>query len=154
VTIKQIEGELGLVTVKEMWEKKNRYTRGASDIARTLCLSGLAVVWIFRIPSPTGSALPPVLIWVSALIVTALFLDLIQYVVGATRTGRVARTRELELKDADQPRDTSSSYPEDHAGLMNRIWGVKIAIVLIAWVILIFHILWRAITATLPAITP
>lgn len=68
----------GMTTVKEMWEKKDTYTARASEISRTLCLSGLAVVWIFRTPTPNGAAfLAPTLLWASGLIVLALLLDLL-----------------------------------------------------------------------------
>ena len=139
-----------MTTVNEMWEKRNTYTRGASDRCNALSLSALAVVWIFRVPAADGSTLPPLLMWVTGLVVVALLLDLLQYVVGAWRTGRIARQREVELKKAGKPLDTPVAYPVTHPRPMNVIFWTKIAFVAGAWVLLIYHVWVAAISATLP----
>jgi hypothetical protein len=141
-----------MATVADMWAKRNTYTRGASDRCNTLCLSGLAVVWIFRTPSPNGSALTPLLLWVAGLIVVSLLLDLVQYLVGAWRTGTIARQREQELIAAGKPPDEPVAYPENHPKPMNAIFWAKIAFVGAAWVLLIVHVWRAAITATLPSL--
>jgi hypothetical protein len=141
-----------VTTVKEMWTKKDTFTARASEISRTLCLSGLAVVWIFRTPTANGSFLAPTLLWVSGLIVLALLLDLIQYVVGASRTAAVARLKEKELKAANMPADTIVHYPANHRVPMAIIWRAKITIVIIAWMFLLVHVGGAAIHASLPAV--
>jgi hypothetical protein len=136
-------------TLNDLWDKKNKYTRGATELSRTLCLSGLAVVWIFRVPSTNGSAIPTPLMWCAGLIVTALGLDLLQYVLGARGVEKVARS--LEAAGKKGPDDVS--YPDDHPGLTNRIWKLKIWVVLIAWAILLIYVVSRAVVAELPAIS-
>lgn len=137
-----------MTTIKDMWAKRNTYTSQASGISRTLCLSGLAVIWIFRTPTLNGSTLAPWLIWSAALIVVALLVDLMQYVVGAARTGQVARKLELEKTPPDAP----VAYPEGHPKPMETLWRVKITLVVAAWSILVVFVFVKAITASLPRI--
>jgi hypothetical protein len=141
-----------VTTVKDMWAKKNKYTNDASSISRTLCLSGLAVIWIFRTPTLNGSTLAPWLIWAAGLIVVALLVDLLQYVAGAVRTAKVARTRELELSKEGMPADTPVNYPESHPRPMDMLWNLKMLLVLAAWSILVVFVFVKAITASLPGI--
>lgn len=143
-----------MTTVADMYAKKNKYTERASEISRTLCLSGLAVVWIFRTPTQSGSILAPSLIWVAGLIVIALLIDLLQYVVGAELTRRIARTNEKELAANSQPLNTPVQYPASHPKPMNRLWWAKIGLVLVAWAILLVFVLDKAVTASLPKIAP
>jgi hypothetical protein len=142
-----------VATVKDMWAKKDRFSRSASEISRTLCLSGLAVVWIFRTPTANGSTLSPWLIWVAGMIVLALLIDLLQYVVGTVQTGRVARARELQLAERALPPDTEVKYPQSHPKIIARFWWGKILIVVVAWSILLVFVVIKAVTSTLPAIS-
>jgi len=137
-----------------MYAKKNKYTERASEISRTLCLSGLAVVWIFRTPTSTGSFLAPSLLWVAGLIVVALLVDLLQYVVGAELTRRVARSKELKLKEVKLPGDAEVLYPASHPVPMSVLWWTKIGLVVVAWLILLVFVLGLAVTASLPKVGP
>lgn len=139
-----------MTTVADMWAKKNVYTKGASDRCSTLCLSGLGVVWIFRTPTENGSTLAPLLLWVAGLIVVALLLDLLQYLVGAWRTGAVARKLELQLAKEGKKADTAVAYPKNHPKPMNTVFWIKIGFVSVAWLLLIYHVWSAAIGATLP----
>lgn len=141
-------------TVDQMWEKKAYYTRTASDIARTLCLSGLALVWIFRTPTDSGSALAAPLLTAAALIVFALLLDLAQYLIGALMVDRVAKARERELQVSGAERSTEFLYPTSHPVVMNRLWALKIAVVTIAWIILLAYVTDMAVRGGLPRIDP
>jgi hypothetical protein len=135
-------------TLKEVWAKKNTFTKSASDLSRTMCLSGLGVVWIFRVSTKTGSAIPAWLMWCSLLIVLSLLFDLLQYVSGAYRVDRFARKKESEgLKDSD-----NVEYPLDHPKLMNRLWLAKIVAVGLAWAGLIAYVAIRALSESLPAL--
>jgi hypothetical protein len=142
-----------MATVESMYAKKNTYTNRASEISRTLCLSGLAVVWLFRTPTNTGSALEPALIWISGLLVLALLVDLVQYVAGAVKTGRVARALELQLSEEGKAVDTVVKYPEDHPKLMSRLWNLEVTLVIIAWSVLVVFVAIKAIAASLPLIS-
>jgi hypothetical protein len=134
--------------LKDVWANKDSYTKSASDLTRTLSLSGLAVVWIFRSPSANGSAIPPWLMWCSLLIVISLALDLAQYLLGAYRVDRFGRAMEqMGKKDTD-----IVEYPLDHPKPINRLWAAKIVFVGVAWLGLIAYITYRALTETLPQI--
>jgi len=86
--------------------------------------------------------------------VVALPVDLLQYVVGAERTRRIARTNEEELAATRQPPTTPVQYPASHPKPVNRSWWTKISLVLIAWAILLVFVLAKAVTASLPRIAP
>ncbi len=137
-----------------MYAKKDTYTARASEISRTLCLSGLAVVWIFRTPTSTGSTLATSLLWVAGLIIVALLVDLLQYVVGAELTRRVARTKEKALAAAKLPKDSEVLYPASHPVPMSALWWMKIALVVAAWSVLIVFVLGKAVSASLPRVGP
>jgi hypothetical protein len=135
-----------------MWARKDAYTKAASDISRTLCLSGLAVVWIFRLSAGQGrSALPPTLMWIAGIFMVAMFMDLIQYVSGANRIGSYAKLREQEIADKQLPADSQFQYPLELPGLMNRLWNLKIWMTVVAWLILLVYVFGRALDASLPA---
>jgi hypothetical protein len=51
----------------------------ASDIARTLSLAGLGLIWIFKLDDPEGVRLAVDLVRAAAWIVAALILDITQY---------------------------------------------------------------------------
>jgi hypothetical protein len=65
-----------------------------SEIARTLSLSGLAVIWIFKIDSKEGPHVPQPLILPAFLLVLALALDFLQYVVQTAVWGTFQRYKE------------------------------------------------------------
>lgn len=139
-------------TIREMWARKDAFTKSASDISRTLCLSGLAVVWIFRISAGTGrSALPPALMWIAGLFMLALLFDLLQYVSGANRIDDFAQAKQRETEEKQYPKDKDFDYPDEMPGLMNRLWKVKISVTLLTWVVLLIYVVGRALDASLPA---
>jgi hypothetical protein len=76
----------------------------ASDIARTLALSAIAIVWIFKIDTKQGAygfAAP--LLFVAWGAVIALTLDLLQYAWGALIWGAWCRLKERSgVKPADE----------------------------------------------------
>jgi len=65
-----------------------------SDIARTLSLTGLAVIWIFKSDATDGPHVPNVLITPAFLLVLALILDFLHYVVATVVWGSYARYKE------------------------------------------------------------
>jgi hypothetical protein len=54
----------------------------ASDIVRQLSLAAVGLVWIFKSTTGPSYSLDPTLVRASLLIFVALFLDLLQYLVG------------------------------------------------------------------------
>lgn len=146
-------------TIKEIWEKKNGYTKSASELSRNLCFAGLAVVWIFRVPNGEHSAIPTPLMWCALGFVVALGLDLLQYLVGASRTKAFGDLKEEEFERAEatgSPMDRSTKeflYPASHRAAMDGFWGMKVLVTLITWVVLAVYIGTAAAGSALPKLT-
>jgi hypothetical protein len=67
----------------------------ASDLARTLSLSGIAIIWVFKSNTSTGPEIPQELFRPGVFVVLSLALDLLQYVSSAVAWGVYGRVREL-----------------------------------------------------------
>lgn len=67
------------MNVKDYQDCYYDMTRTASEIGRTLGLAGLGVIWIFKLDSPEGVSLAKGLVQAAIWIVSALALDLVQY---------------------------------------------------------------------------
>lgn len=63
-------------------ERYEFYTGKASDINRSMALAGIAVVWIFKSTSDGITSIPNELITPLIFLITALAVDLLQYIVG------------------------------------------------------------------------
>jgi hypothetical protein len=72
------------MNVKEYQQCYYDMSGKASDIARTLSLAGLGVIWIFKLDEPEGVRLAQVLVKAAMWIVAALAIDLLQYLYLAT----------------------------------------------------------------------
>ena len=70
------------------------YSGKASDISRQLSLAALGIVWIFKVDHAGASTLPHALLLPSLLAVSALTVDLLQYVYGAIVWGWIRRREE------------------------------------------------------------
>jgi hypothetical protein len=143
--------------LSDIWEKRNVYTRCASEQARALCFAGLAVVWIFRIPNDNDSSAVPVwLIWCALGFIVGLALDLSQYLVGAYRVGKVAHSIEAKLRKAGkEPKDAADElydYPDGHPDPMDRLWFAKVSVTSVAWLALLVYVATVALHAGLPKI--
>ncbi len=84
------------------------YSGKTSDIARQLALGGIALVWLFSDTKGESVMVPRPLLWAGLLIVTALALDLLQYVSATAVWGIYQRHKEKrgtdEEKDFKAPR--------------------------------------------------
>lgn len=109
----------------------------ASDVARTLALSGLAVIWIFAVEKDGHQTLPTSLLWPGALIVTCLALDLLQYVIAAAIWGGFARHHEKKRVSADRELVAPAWF---NWPALACFWG-KLATVMAAYGFLLTHLL-------------
>lgn len=126
-------------------------TGKASEITRQIALVGVALVWLFRETTPTGSRLPPSLKWAATIFVLVLALDLFQYVIQgvkwhefALRTEKVLKKEAESLPKAEQVRhieDQQFDAPDDinRAALIS-YYG-KLFFVVVGYVLLFTH-LW------------
>jgi len=67
----------------------------ASELARTLAFSGIAIIWVFRTTGSSSPTIPRALAIPGGFLVLALSCDLLQYAVGAAFWGGFARRQEL-----------------------------------------------------------
>ncbi len=67
----------------------------ASDVARQLGFAGLALIWIFKLQTQPGLAVPSSLILPAGLIVVTLACDLLQYISGTLAWGIYNRLKEV-----------------------------------------------------------
>jgi hypothetical protein len=72
------------------------YSGKASDIARTLALGGIAVVWVFKTDTKLGPQLSTELVLPILLLVCSLTLDLLHYLVATVTWGTYHRIKECE----------------------------------------------------------
>ena len=109
----------------------------ASDVARTLALSGLAVIWIFRETTDSGPSLPNAFFWPALLIVLSLAFDLLQYTVAAAIWGRFARQHE---KLGKRPTDEVTANRKLNWPALFFFWS-KLGFVILAYVLLLKFLL-------------
>jgi hypothetical protein len=120
--------------LQEYWNCYNEMSGKASEIARTLSLSAIALIWVFKLEAPDGVKLPPELLVPAALIVVAMTLDFVQYLYLALAWRVYARN--LEVHKADPAVDYAHRPWIPFVG--------KVMLVLIAY----FHLaeyLWRRV---------
>jgi len=73
----------------------------ASELARTLSLSGIAIIWVFKSDTSSGPEIPRALFAPGLFVVAALALDLVQYISGTIAWGAYGRVKELTGTSAD-----------------------------------------------------
>lgn len=123
--------------LREIRDDMYVYTGKASDIARQLCFSAIAVVWVFRV---SGQPLAELLVWVAFFAIFSLALDLFQYLYLALVWAGVNwyhRKRGVELDD-------DVVVPPILAGLGWIPWFSKIATMIVAYIYLLAH-LWNVL---------
>lgn len=117
--------------VSKVREHYATQTAKLSDVARSLALAGLAVVWIFR--SEAGQ-IPPLLFIPAGVFVLALAADLTQYMIAAwnwqTQANLVQKSDET---DEHKVPASANKWPE-------RLHVIKAPLVLFGYVILIVHV--------------
>lgn len=110
-------------------EAVDAYSGKASEVARTLSLSGIAVIWVFAVQDSSGHALPRELLLPSLLIVAHLALDLVHYLVGYLMWVTFCRFHERKGVGEEAPLDAPSwiNWPG------NFIFWLKFAAVIAAY---------------------
>ena len=109
-------------TIDQYFERYRELSKSASELARQLNFAGLGVIWIFKLDTPAGVALPHSLIVPVAWIVVSLLLDLLQYVVGALIWNLYGRHLENLERAAAK---TKSPFGKDHV-FKNKKWMANV----------------------------
>lgn len=113
------------------------YTGKASDVARTLALSGLAIIWIFKQDGDNGPQLSDAFFAPALWLVVALVLDLLQYVIGAVIWTAFHRRHELRGR---MPEDKVSAHPF-WPRVLDLVFGGKVLAVGTAYCLLLAFLL-------------
>lgn len=114
------------------------FTGLASTAARTLALSGIAIIWIFKLEGEHGPHLPPELLKPALWLVIALSLDLLQYFIGAVVWTFLHRHHELKGRKPEDKVAVSPFWP----WTLNVLFGLKVIAVGVAYYYLLAF-LWR-----------
>jgi hypothetical protein len=131
-----------MATLTEYRDSYYFYSAKASDICRQLGFVGVALIWAFKINSTDGRySLAPELYLAGILIVTALFFDLLQYVIATLVWGWYHRLKERQGTKPDAP---LKAPPLLNWPALVLFW-IKIPIMLLAYGAL-FRFLWRTIS--------
>jgi hypothetical protein len=110
-----------------------RSHRKASDVARSLALAALALVWVFR---ESNGALPKELRWPAACVIVALACDLLQYVVTGFRWSRFVRRQEARDKGLE---DDIGAAPAEINDPPTFLYYAKIVCVIAGYSVLLWY---------------
>jgi hypothetical protein len=127
------------MNVKEALSAYQEYSSKASEIARTLSLSGIAVIWVLRDAGSTAPFLTPALYWPGVFFVGALAADLFHYVIGTVVWGVYHRRKELSgvARDAEFKAPRLLNWP------INALFILKLVLVGVGYVLLLSYLLSR-----------
>ena len=118
------------------------FTGLASTAARTLALSGIAIIWIFKHDGENGPQLPPELLAPALWLVISLSLDLLQYVTGAVVWTIFHRYHEVKGRMPEDKVSSSPFWPR----VLDTLFCAKVAAVGVAYSYLL-KFLWRLFQA-------
>ncbi|SRR6266542_5611287 len=98
--------------LSEYRKRSNEYTSKASEIIRQLCLAGIAIIWLFKNSDNNEAILDPFLIWPLITLSLALFVDLLQYIIGGQTWINFFRKKEKEFQGTNED-DPEIKAPEN-----------------------------------------
>ena len=108
----------------------------ASDVCRQLAFAGIALIWIFKEDNGSPLAVPDALLLPAALFVTALALDLVQYVYGSLAWGAFSRYHE----GRQSPETTELSAPMYINWPALFCFWLKLALCIVSYALVFTHI--------------
>ena len=105
-------------------------SKNVSNIIRQLIFAGIAIIWIFKETGKNGKFMMDKLLFISALLfVSAIFLELIHYIIELLTMGVYAKSSNLK-KELPKWTLISSWFA----------WGLKIFLTIIAYILIGIHI--------------
>lgn len=121
------------MSLKLIQDRYTYYTNTASTLCRQLGFAGIAVIWVFRHDVPGAYAIPEGLYLPSIAILTALTLDIIHYLAGAT-----IWSYWLNLKDAEgATRDIQFEMPKSYHRPVQFLFYAKIFSMVFAYCLIL-----------------
>jgi hypothetical protein len=126
--------------IQEYWDCYYEMSGKASEIARSLSLGALALIWLFKLETPSGDRLPPELILPAAFVVSSMLLDFLQYGYLALAWRIYARMLEVHDPDPDKIHVHSPKIPR----VAEIIFAAKVIALLVGYAFLVEY-LWRRV---------
>lgn len=111
------------------------YTGKLNDRVRTLAMSGIGIIWVFKQTTGTGTWMPHALFGPGFLLVAALGLDVFQQAYGALAWGWLARKSLNEL-----PPTTQIDVPRWINWPTTLMFYSKALLVAVGYVLLLFYL--------------
>lgn len=115
------------------------FTGKASEIVRSLSLAGIAVVWIFKV-SGEKVTLAHELLYTLKWFITALALDLLQYVIGSLIWYFYYMYLEEKIKRKIIEPDEDVKAPQVLPIIINIIFILKITATVVAYIVLLKYL--------------
>jgi hypothetical protein len=126
--------------LQEYWNCYYEMSGKASDLARSLSLAALALIWLFKLETPAGVKLSPELILPAAFVVSSMLMDFAQYAYLALAWRIYARM--LEKSDPDPEKDHLHTPKIPRVGEI--LFAAKVIALLVGYAFLVEY-LWRRI---------
>lgn len=119
----------------EYRDKYKEYSRSASGLSRQLAFAGIATIWVMKTVVNGNPTIPEKFLFPMALLVCALFFDLLQYLLGTLIWSQYYRY--LRFKNA--PLDKEDDAPWFLNKPISAMFYLKVAFVIAAYIQLIRH---------------
>lgn len=132
------QSDEGRLTLREVSENAEDYSDRTSQAFRPLVMTGIAVVWLFKVGDENagGVAWDVVLAWSLGFFTLALVADLLHYVAGTLFW--LGLYKKLEKPDADM--DAKVVVPHWINWPTYTFFFLKIAFLIVGYVVLLRHI--------------
>lgn len=110
------------------------YSEKASDIGRSLCFAGIAIIWLFKIDRAGAQKLPIFLLLPSLALALSLLCDFLQYLYGT-----IAWDIFHDRKEHEEGMDDEKVFyvPKKLLAPMTWLFNIKLAMVLLAYLLLV-----------------
>jgi hypothetical protein len=139
--------------IKEAREEHAFYSGKLSDILRQLGLAGVAIIWVFRIESPSANSIPRGLIPAGWFLLLGLAADLLHYTAGTIFWDQFSEKRAKELEEIRRevtptgkqfdPEEEDFAPPPLRNRWTRRLFWLKFTLMMLAYVWLISYLVIR-----------
>lgn len=126
------------LSLEKIRDRYYEHAKQASELTRTLAISGIAAVWVFAERDGSIYRLDRSSLLAGGLFCIGLLADLLHYVVGTMLFSRFATRKEEEQV-------SEALIPKSITRAMYAFWWVKVSLVILGFVVLSFGLAQRLI---------
>jgi hypothetical protein len=124
--------------LEKIRERYYEHTKQASELTRTLAISGIAAIWVFRESVDGGYKFDDASLVAGVSFCLSLLADLLHYVVGATLYRKFTRKKEGEgVKETSVPTRISNT--------IMWFWRAKVGLLVVGFVALAWGLAARVV---------